>query len=137
LRDYASLDEIAARLRANNSRLSAERAAWLAGFWSERAADGRYRVAGDPAHKVVNPVLYRWAEVEACWANITVPVLWVEAAQTDAFKWTGRRAEIDARIARLEDVRVERVGDAGHMLHHDQPEAVAKLIEAFADKIAT
>jgi pimeloyl-ACP methyl ester carboxylesterase len=134
LRDYASLAEVAERLRANNPRLSAARADWLAAQWSEPMDTGRYRIAGDPAHKIVNPVLYRWAEVAACWSNITAPVLWVEAAHTDAMKWAGLREEIDARIALLKDVRVKRVEDAGHMLHHDQPEAVAALIESFVEK---
>lgn len=136
LRDFGSLTDVAERLRANNPRLSVDRAAWLAAHWSERTEDGRYRVAGDPAHKIVNPVLYRSAEVAACWACISAPVLWVEAAQTDAMKWAGRREQIDARIAILKDVHVRIVDDAGHMLHHDQPAAVAALIDAFADKIA-
>ena len=29
------------------------------------------------------------------------------------------------------DGRLEIVNDAGHMLHHDQPQAVARLIEPF------
>jgi pimeloyl-ACP methyl ester carboxylesterase len=135
LRDYGSVDEVAQRLRQNNPRLSAESAAWLAPHWSEPADNGRVRIAGDPAHKIVNPALYRWPEVAACWANITCPVLWVEAAQTDALKWAGRREEIDARIALLTHVRRHVIEDAGHMLHHDQPAAVAALIEAFADTL--
>lgn len=81
-------------------------------------------------------MLYRWAEVAACWSNIAAPVLWVEAAQTDAMKWAGVRAQIDARVSILKNVRVERVEDAGHMLHHDRPEAVAALIDAFGDRIS-
>jgi len=41
LRDYASQDEVAARLMKNNPRLSAERAAFLAQHWSQ--PDGRGR----------------------------------------------------------------------------------------------
>ncbi len=33
----------------------------------------------------------------------------------------------------LSDVRVEVLDDAGHMVHHDQPELLARLIEAFVD----
>jgi len=29
------------------------------------------------------------------------------------------------------DCRLVTIADAGHMLHHDQPEAVARAIEAF------
>ena len=62
LRDYASLDEVAARLMKNNPRLTAERAAFLAPHWSEPDGAGRLRIAGDPAHRIVNPVQYRWSE---------------------------------------------------------------------------
>jgi pimeloyl-ACP methyl ester carboxylesterase len=36
----------------------------------------------------------------------------------------------------LSDVRISRVEDAGHMLHHDQPAAVARLIEEFMSQAA-
>jgi pimeloyl-ACP methyl ester carboxylesterase len=35
------------------------------------------------------------------------------------------------RRAAFRDLRYETLADAGHMLHHDQPEAVARLIEDF------
>ncbi len=131
LRSYASIDEVAQRLRQNNPRLSQMQAAFLAPHWSRPSENGRLEVAGDPAHKLVNPVLYRWAEVAACWAQVDCPVLWVEAAETDAHRWAGDAAEISRRTAQLKTCRSERVADAGHMLHHDQPLIVARLIERF------
>ena len=130
-RRYATAADVGERLRRNNPRLNAEQAAFLAQHWSRRTADGGYEIAGDPAHKIVNPVLYRWAEVAACWSAIECPVLWVEATDTDAHRWAGNAEEIARRVAALKSVEVERVADAGHMLHHDQPQAVARLIEAF------
>jgi pimeloyl-ACP methyl ester carboxylesterase len=130
-RRYADLAEVAGRLRRNNPRLDAERAAFLAGHWAWRTAQGDYEIAGDPAHKIVNPVLYRWAEVAACWAAIRCPVLWVEAEDTDAHRWAGTADDIAGRVAVLKSVEVARIADAGHMLHHDQPRAVARLIEGF------
>ena len=131
LRDYGSLDEVAARLMKNNPRLTPERAAFLAPHWSKPDGTGRMRIAGDPAHRIVNPVLYRWAEAAACWRRITAPVLWVEGAATEALRWAGARAEVDARRALVRDCSVAIVPDAGHMLHHDQPQAVAARIEEF------
>ena len=86
----------------------------------------------DPAHKVINPLLYRYEEVRACWQQVSAPVLWVEAAESDTLK----RMKMDAaqqaeRRAAFPNLRHETVKDAGHMLHHDQPEAVARLIEEF------
>ncbi len=135
VRRYASLDDVAARLRKNNPRLSAEQAAFLATHWSRPNAAGEQEVAGDPAHKIVNPVLYRWGEVAACWEAVACPVLWVEAADTDAHRWAGDAAEIARRIAVLKSVEVERIADAGHMLHHDQPAVVAHLIESFVARV--
>ncbi len=137
LRDYASRDEVAARLMKNNPRLSAERAAFLAQHWSEPDGSGRFRIAGDPAHRIVNPTLYRIDEVLACWQNVECPVLWVQAAQTDVLRHVGadRDAalrEVEKRKTALRDVQSVVVEDAGHMLHHDQPDEVARLIDDFA-----
>jgi pimeloyl-ACP methyl ester carboxylesterase len=131
LRDYGSLAEVAQRLRRNNPRLAPEAAMFLAAHWSQPTPDGRYRIAGDPAHKIVNPVLYRWEEIAACWARIACPVLWVQAADTDAHRWAGGQNEIDRRRRSVPNVQQATVADAGHMLHHDQPRAVAALIEGF------
>jgi pimeloyl-ACP methyl ester carboxylesterase len=35
------------------------------------------------------------------------------------------------RLKVVPNIQIARVEDAGHMLHHDQPEAVAQLIENF------
>lgn len=132
LRDYASLTEVAARLRANNPRLAEDHARWLAAHWAEPAdTPGRWRLAADPAHRIVNPILYRWAEVAALWDRIACPVLWVEGAQTDAYRWADEAAALAQRRALLRDCVAHRIDDAGHMLHHDQPAALAVLIERF------
>jgi len=141
LRDYASQDEVAARLMKNNPRLSAERAAFLAQHWSQPDGRGRYRVAGDPAHRIINPTLYRIDEVLACWRSVECPVLWVRAGQTDVLRHVGadREAalrEVELRKAALRNVESVVVEDAGHMLHHDQPAEVARLIDDFAYRSA-
>jgi pimeloyl-ACP methyl ester carboxylesterase len=137
LRDYASLDEVAQRLRRTNPRLSGEAARFLAQHWSQPGPNGRRRVAADPAHRIVNPVLYRLAEVEACWQQVACPVLWVRAAQTDAIRWAGDAAELQRRSRVFRNVRHAVVEDAGHMLHHDQPAKLAALIEEFLAGLAT
>ena len=134
LRSYESVDEVAARLRKNNPRLDADKAAWLAPHWSERRADGRWHILGDPAHKRVNPVLYRVEEVLAGWRRIAAPVLWVEGANTDVTKFWGDRyprAEFEARLAQVAQVERLLLEDCGHMLHHDQPAAVAAGLRSF------
>jgi pimeloyl-ACP methyl ester carboxylesterase len=135
MRGYASLAEVAARLQKTNPRLSSERADFLAGHWSAQNDGGEWQILGDPAHKMTGPLLYHVDEVLACWRQITAPVLWVEAEDTNMWRWMGpkeqARAEIDRRMAHLASVTPRMVPDAGHMLHHDQPELLARLIEEF------
>ncbi|MCA3242020.1 MAG: alpha/beta hydrolase [Rubrivivax sp.] len=134
LRSYASVDEVAERLMKNNPLLPADKAAWLAPHWSELRADGRWHILGDPAHKRVNPVLYRVDEVLETWKCITAPLLWVEGDQTDVAKWWGHRyprSEFDERLATVLGVQKAVLSPAGHMLHHDQPEALAAHLAGF------
>ena len=136
MRDYADAAEVAARLMRNNARLTAERAAFLARHWAQPGPDGRWAVAGDPAHRIVNPTLYRLDEVLACWQRITCPVLWVRAAKTDVLRYVAETpaaaiAEVGRRRGHIQDVESLVVDDAGHMVHHDQPEQVARAITDF------
>ena len=135
MRGYASLDEVAARLQKTNPRLPDARAAFLAQHWAARNADGLWEILGDPAHKMTSPLLYQAEEVLACWRRITAPVLWVEAEHTDMWRWMGpkeqARAEVDRRLAQIADVTPRMMPQAGHMLHHDQPVLLARMIEDF------
>ncbi|HZG20252.1 MAG TPA: alpha/beta hydrolase [Herbaspirillum sp.] len=135
LRGYDTLEEVATRLQKNNARLSDERAAFLAQHWAQQDGSGLWQILGDPAHKQVSPILYRVDEMMACWSRITAPVLWIEATDSDIGRFFGpaaiKREEIDRRIACIARTQVEMIDHAGHMLHHDQPERLAQLIETF------
>ena len=137
MRSYPDSGAVAQRLSKTNPRLTPERAAFLAPHWAAQDPDGEWHVQGDPRHKIVSANLYRTEEVLACWQQITAPVLWVEAEHTDVWRWMGPkaevRAEIDRRMQVIPDVTAALIKDAGHMLHHDQPEALASLIEDFLD----
>ncbi len=134
IRPYKTVDAVAARLRKTNPLLPADRAAWLAGHWSRQDENGLWQILGDPAHKRSNPLLYQVDEVLACWKQITAPVLWVEGDQTDVGKWwAGRysKAEFHERLKVVARHETHMLSPAGHMLHHDQPEALARRLEAF------
>lgn len=135
MRNYPSREAVAARLKKTNPRLSTERADFLAGHWAAPNAQGEWEILGDPAHKITSAMLYRSDEVTACWAEITAPVLWVEADDTDIWQWMGpketARIEIDRRRDFIPKIHCAMIADAGHMMHHDQPAALAQMIEAF------
>jgi pimeloyl-ACP methyl ester carboxylesterase len=128
---FPSLEVFAAVLRKRNPRLTPERAAFVAHAWCELLPDGRARPRFDPAHKRVNPILYRREEAAACWAQLRAPHLYVAGAESDfltRLHGAGDPASMRQWVPHLES-RV--VAGAGHMLHHDQPHSVAQLLEEF------
>jgi pimeloyl-ACP methyl ester carboxylesterase len=134
LRGYDSLQGVAQRLMKTNRRLDPARALWLAEHWSARNAQDQWEILGDPAHKVTSAQLYRWEEVQAVYQRIAAPVLAVEASDDSLHQWfkgSYTLADYHERLKQVPQVRIAQVNDAGHMLHHDQPEALARLIEEF------
>jgi pimeloyl-ACP methyl ester carboxylesterase len=66
--------------------------------------------------------------------RIAAPVLWVEGADTDLARFWGNRyprAEFDARLAVVPQVERVLLSPSGHMLHHDQPQALAGHLARF------
>ena len=76
----------------------------------------------------------RVEEVLALYATNTAPTLFVDAEDNSLDRWHGgtfTQADFDARIKTVPNLTRARVMDAGHMLHHDQPAELARLIENF------
>lgn len=134
LKPYDSADGVAQRLMKTNPRLPPDKAAWLARHWAQEDEQGRWHILGDAAHKIVNPQLYRVDETLTLYEAITAPVLSVQAGDDSLGRWWHGRyrlQEYQRRLAHVRNARTAVVPDAGHMLHHDQPRAVAALIEEF------
>ena len=138
---YADLAAVATRLQKTNPRLARDKAILLASYWAHVLPDGSAQLNSDPRHKLPFPTVYRMEEVERIWQAITAPTLWVAGAHSHILRWldpannppesaadfTGVRA----RLAHIPGARLEIIPDAGHMIHHDQPAAVARIIEPF------
>ncbi len=140
LHTYPTPDGVARRLMKTNPRLAPTKAAWLATHWAREVTDeaGRtaWRILGEPAHKVVNANIFRLDETLALYRRIRAPLLAVESSGDSLAGWWKDRytlAQYHERLKSVADARIERIDDAGHMLHHDQPEQVAALIEDFLD----
>jgi pimeloyl-ACP methyl ester carboxylesterase len=134
LKPYADKAAVAARMQRNNPRLTPDKALWLAAHWAEPGADGQWHLRADPAHRRINPVLWRAAETLALYGAITAPLLWAQGrdSRTDAH-WGGRYsfAEFQQRLTHVPQVTQVMLDDCGHMLHHDQPEALARALADF------
>ena len=131
-RPYASFDEVAARLRKDNPRLTAERASFLARHWAKQLATGEIALVSDPRHKTVNPYLFRIDEAIACWRRITAPVLLVSGKQSNIpVRMKDTAEQLAERKGAFRDCREVELDDCGHMMHFDQPERLARVIEDF------
>lgn len=128
---YGSPSDLAAALRRRNARLTEERALFVARAWT-RQMEGSFELTADPRHRRVNPVLYRREEVEACWRLSVIPVLMLLGARSEYLPGLGAdgaEAMFRSLIARLQLVTLP---DVGHMMHHEDPAAVAREIASFA-----
>jgi pimeloyl-ACP methyl ester carboxylesterase len=141
---FKPYDDIAAvgdRLQQKNSRLPRDKAEFLARRWARTLPDGRAELNSDPRHKMPFPHVYRLEESIAIWRSVEAPVLWVAATDSEIPLWIERNAGGDVgsdglagvrrRLAHVRNGRLVTICDAGHMLHHDQPAAVAGAIEPF------
>ena len=134
LKTYDSADGVARRLMKTNPRLGADKADWLARQWAAPDAEGRWAILGDAAHKVVNAHLYQLPETLAIYARIAAPVLSVTASDDSLSQWWKGRftlAQYHERLKAVPNLHNAVIEDAAHMLHHDQPERLAGLIEDF------
>jgi pimeloyl-ACP methyl ester carboxylesterase len=134
LRAYDTAEGVARRLMKTNPRLAQDKADWLAGHWAAQNTQGTWDILGDPAHKISNAQLYRVEEVLEIYKRISMPVLAVEAADNMLEFWYGGKfnlAQYHERLKAVPHVEIARIDDAGHMMHHDQPEVLASLIERF------
>jgi pimeloyl-ACP methyl ester carboxylesterase len=134
LKPYANAAGVAARLMKTNRRLGQGQADWLAQHWAQPGPDGQWRILGDSAHKVINPYLFRVEEALAMYQRINAPVLAVEASDDSLSQWWKGKytlAEFHERLKSVPQLEKATIEDAGHMLHHDQPHALARILETF------
>ena len=131
-RQYRSFDEVAARLKRDNPRLTDEKAAFLARHWAKENGDGAVMLRSDPRHKLANPYLFRVEETIACWRLVTAPVLWVFARESRRGGYLKDTPEqVAERKGAFRDYHEAWLEDCGHMMHHDQPQGLARLVEDF------
>ncbi|HHO49774.1 MAG TPA: alpha/beta hydrolase [Deltaproteobacteria bacterium] len=78
----------------------------------------------DPLHRARSPVPFQAPLFRRFLAEITAPTLVIKGRRSGFVV-----ADEAQRLAALADARVAVVDDAGHLIHHDAPEALATLIE--------
>jgi pimeloyl-ACP methyl ester carboxylesterase len=125
---FAQFEKVLAR---RNPRTAAEHIAFIARSWAAANQEGRIELRADPRHKRSNPVLYQRDQAEACWKEITAPLLYVVGEESASARHLESEITAEKLQSIFRDVSRVSIPGAGHMLHHEQPVAVAELIEQF------
>ena len=127
---YDSYEQLAQVLARRNPRTSADHLDFIARSWA-RERNGRIELRADPRHKRVNATLYQRDQTEACWKAITAPVLFAMGVHSQHVRRLGDELTPDRLASLFRHLTLVEVADAGHMMHHEQPAAVAELITEF------
>ena len=130
---YNSFEQLASVIQFRYQRFSPGAAAFVARVWGVPDEDDRVRLAADPRHHWVNPILYKREDAEATWREIRAPMLMVLGQESDYMQRLGADGTLQALRAAFPGAEVASIAEAGHMLHIERPEAVAPMIEAFLD----
>jgi pimeloyl-ACP methyl ester carboxylesterase len=125
-RPMPTLEAAQARLMENNHRLKPELARLLAENGT-RAVDGGYVWSFDPIHRTRSPLPFQTEQLREFLRRIESPTLLVDGAESgfSIFLEHDRRADEIRKVARA------TIEEAGHMIHQDQPEALATLVATF------
>ena len=130
---YTSVGQLAAVLRMRNPRLTTDKSEFIAGAWSRPVKEGSSDVTlrFDPRHRTVNPVLYQRKEAEACWAKLEIPTLLVMGEISDKRSRFAPQVSDEQLHSLFGQLKMVTVPGTGHMMHHEDPQTVAKHIVEF------
>jgi pimeloyl-ACP methyl ester carboxylesterase len=135
LRDFVDLASLLKHLRRLAPAASDAVLLAVVPRWAQALPDGGLRLRMDPQHKAVNAVLYRRDEAAACWRATLAPVTLVAGAASDfATRFAGMDPMADC-ASHYREVTQHTLADCGHMMHWEQPAAVAALIRAAASRV--
>ncbi len=131
-RQFQSIDELADYISHLAPTISTDKAMFVAQQWAD--ADAHHAglvMKADPAHKIINPVLYRREEARSCWRRITANAMLVLAGESKIYKQY-RGADLEKELhGCIDNLKIEVVEGAGHMLHLEKPKALADIIMDF------
>jgi pimeloyl-ACP methyl ester carboxylesterase len=125
-RRYASIEDAYARMKEENSHLSAEQALHLTRHGVRQNEDGTYSWKFDNYIRAWPPYDMTRDEIRELWGRISCPTLLIYGSES----WASNPAE-DGRAKYFSNARVALVQGAGHWVHHDRLEVFMELLGGF------
>lgn len=129
-REYATLEGAAARLRKGNPRLKHDFALQLAAWGMKKNENGKWAWKFDPLHRTMAPQPFYSGQAMAFYRRIECPVLIIrgkESRQTP-------RPDMQQRLEAIPNRSLAEIDGAGHMIHHDNPDALAARVLEFLER---
>lgn len=132
---YDDMEKLVEHISKLAPGISREKAAFIALSWSRDPQAGESLfLKADPAHKRVNPVLYRRDEARGCWMSIEAQTMFIygkDSRMYESYINDGYRDEFAECISQFSDAFID---GAGHMLHMQTPAELASHLKAFLKK---
>lgn len=129
---YPSLKEAAARLQRSDPWLKDEMALYLAEHGTRPAADGTRIWKFDPLHRTTSPQPSYLGQALEFFRRIECPVLVIRGKESRHQS----RPDLQERQAAIAHKTVKEIPNAGHRIHHDNPEALARAVSEFLEHSA-
>jgi pimeloyl-ACP methyl ester carboxylesterase len=126
-RQYTSVAAGARQLQQTNPRLTQAAALDLARAGMKQHDSGKWVWKFDPLHRTAAPQPFYTAQALEFLRRIQCPVLIVEGAESHQRRRGDKQQRYDA-IAQRKQIVVDH---AGHMVHQDNPQALADAVAAF------
>lgn len=128
--EYAKLEAAAQRLRRRNTRLEPEVALQLARSGMKQKENGKWIWKFDPLHRTTAPQPFYLGQALEFFRRIECPVLFVRGKDSHQTSRPDTQQRLEAVVRRT----LVEVEDAGHMIHHDNPEGLAEAVIEFLVK---
>jgi len=126
-REYTSIEAGAHQLQQTNPRLKKEYALDLARAGMKQSQKGKWIWKFDPLHRTAAPQPFYAAQAFEFFRRIECPVLIVDGEESRQTRRTDKQQRYEA----IQKRRLETIAHAGHMVHQDNPEQLAEIVDSF------
>ncbi len=122
---FETFDDVVARIRKNNPRYPDGHAEMLAEHGAFQQEDGSWTWRFDANMRLPNPVMYNMEQFRAFWKRIQAPT--VQVIGTESYLAGFAVAE----HWNIPGMKMEEIEDAGHMIQHDNADALVTVFRSF------
>ncbi|SRR5579875_1021876 len=126
VREYGSIEEALARMRAENPHLSPAQARHLTIHGTRRNENGTYSWKFDNYVRATSPYQFNLKDAEEIWSQIKCPTLLMRGSESWTMQW-----EQYERTRAFRNAQIVTIQNAGHWVHHDRLEESFRAIREF------